>query len=172
MQLSMLWDQQNDSMVNLNRPFLTDEQYAALMPAEDLLAAGLPVIGGSDAPVGQANPLAAIEVAVTGGGIPYFDGGDMAPQPVMPGGRVTVADMLRAYTLAAARALDLDTLIGSIEVGKRADLTLLDRDVLRVDPGTIYETAVRLTLMDGRAVYRAAPARAPEPRHAGPPRAR
>lgn len=153
MQLTLLWDQQNDSMVELNRPYLSEAQYADLMPAEQLLAAGLPVIGGSDAPVGQANPLASIQVGATGQGVPYFDGGDMGPQDTMPGGRTAVADMLGAYTIEAARALGLDTLVGSISVGKRADLVLLDRDLLRVDPRTVYGTAVRMTLLDGRIVY-------------------
>lgn len=153
LQLTMLWDQQNDSMVNLNRPFLTEAQYADLMPAEALLAAGLPVIGGSDAPVGQANPLASIQVAVTGQGVPYFDGGDMAEQPPMPGGRAALDAMLRAYTIEAARALNLDALVGSIAVGKRADLVLLDRNLLVAEPATIYGTAVRMTLLDGELVF-------------------
>ncbi len=153
MQLTMLWDQQNDSMVNLNRPFLSDEQYANLMPAEQLIAAGIPVIGGSDAPVGQANPLASIQVGVTGQGVPYFDGGDMGPQEAMPGGRVALGDLLRAYTLEAARALGMESLIGSIEVGKRADLVLLERNLFSIAPQTIYGTPVRLTLLDGRVVY-------------------
>jgi predicted amidohydrolase YtcJ len=153
MQLTMLWDQQNDSMVNLNRPYLNDAQYAALMPAEDLLAAGIPVIGGSDAPVGQANPLSSMQVALTGQAVPYFDGGDFAPQPVMPGGRVALAAMLRAYTIEAARALAMDQLIGSIEVGKRADLVLFERNPLTADPRQVYGIAVRETLLDGRPVY-------------------
>ena len=153
MQLTMLWDQLNDSMVYLNRPYLNDEQYAALMPAERLLEAGIPVIGGSDAPVGQANPLASIQVALTGQGVPYFDGGDMGPQEPMPGGRAGLADMLRAYTIDAARALAMDSLVGSIEVGKRADLVLLDRDLFSLTPEAVYGTPVRMTLLDGRVVH-------------------
>lgn len=153
MQMTMLWDQQNDSMVNLNKPFLSAEQYAELMPAEKLIAANVPVIGGSDAPVGQANPLASIQVAVTGQGVPYFDGGDMELQAPMPGGRVPLAAMLRAYTIEAARALDMDDFTGSIEVGKSADLILLDRDLFAVPPDSLYGTKVRMTLLEGRRVY-------------------
>ncbi len=155
MQLTMLWDQQNDSMVNLNRPYLTDAQYADLMPAEQLLAAGLPVIGGSDAPVGQANPLASIQVAVTGQGVPYFDGGDMLEQPPMPGGRTELEPLLRAYTIEAARALAIDEFTGSLAVGKRADLVLLQRNLFTVPVDSIYGTKVAMTLMDGQVVYEA-----------------
>lgn len=153
LQLTMLWDQQNDSMVNLNRPYLTDRQYADLMPAEQLIAAGLPVIGGSDAPVGQANPLASMQVAVTGEAVPYFDGGDVGAQKPMPGGRVGLESMLRAYTIDAARALDLDGLVGSIARGKRADLVLLARNPLTVASDEIYGIPVRATLLDGRLVF-------------------
>ncbi|MFK7829061.1 MAG: amidohydrolase [Congregibacter sp.] len=153
MQLTMLWDQQNDSMVSLNKPSLSEKQYAELMPAESLIAAGIPVIGGSDAPVGQSNPLSSIQVAVTGQGVPYFDGGDMSPQTLMPGGRVSLVDMLRAYTIEAARAIGMDELVGSIEVGKRADLVLLDRDLLTIPATEIYGTAARLTLLNGDVVY-------------------
>jgi predicted amidohydrolase YtcJ len=153
MQMTMLWDQQNDSMVYLNRPYLDEAQYAVLMPAERLLEAGIPVIGGSDAPVGQANPLASIQVALTGQGVPYFDGGDMGPQAPMPGGRVGLAAMLRAYTIDAARALDMASLIGSIETGKRADLVLFERNLLSLPPSEVYGTPVRMTLLDGRVVY-------------------
>jgi predicted amidohydrolase YtcJ len=153
MQMTMLWDQQNDSMVYLNRPYLDEAQYAVLMPAERLLEAGIPVIGGSDAPVGQANPLASIQVALTGQGVPYFDGGDMGPQAPMPGGRVGLEPMLRAYTIDAARALDMASLIGSIETGKRADLVLFDRNLLSLPPSEVYGTPVRMTLLDGRVVY-------------------
>ena len=157
MQLTMLWDQQNDSMVNLNKPFLTEQQYADLMPAEQLVAGDIPVIGGSDAPVGQFDPMASIQVAVTGQGVPYFHGGDMGEQEHMPGGRTSLEDMLRAYTITAAEALGLDHAVGSIEVGKRADLVVLDRDIQSIDPAEIYGTEVRLTLLDGKVVFRAEP---------------
>jgi predicted amidohydrolase YtcJ len=85
--------------------------------------------------------------------VPYFDGGDMGPQEAMPGGRVALGDLLRAYTLEAARALGMESLIGSIEVGKRADLVLLERNLFSIAPQTIYGTPVRLTLLDGRVVY-------------------
>lgn len=155
MQMTMLWDQQNDSMVNLNRPYLDESQYAALMPAEVLLAAGIPVIGGSDAPVGQANPLASMQVALTGQAVPYFDSGDYAAQPVMPGGRVGLRALFQAYTIDAARALAMSDLIGSIEVGKRADLVLLARNPFAAAPEEVYGIAVRETLLDGQRVYSA-----------------
>jgi hypothetical protein len=54
-----------------------------------------------------------------------------------------------------------DTITGSLEVGKRADLIVLDRDILTIDPETIDATKVLATYLDGRLVY-SAPLGSPE----------
>ena len=46
-----------------------------------------------------------------------------------------------------------DTTTGSLEVGKRADLIVVDRDIFTVDPDTIADTKVLKTYLDGRLVY-------------------
>ena len=48
-----------------------------------------------------------------------------------------------------------DATTGSLEVGKRADLVVLDRDIFTVDPDTIADTKVLGTYLDGRLVYTA-----------------
>ena len=48
-----------------------------------------------------------------------------------------------------------DKTTGSLEVGKRADLVVLDRDIFSVDPDTIADTKVLATYLDGRLVYTA-----------------
>ena len=50
-----------------------------------------------------------------------------------------------------------DKITGSLEVGKRADLVVLDRDMLTVDPESIEDTKVLATYLDGRLVYCAQP---------------
>jgi cytosine/adenosine deaminase-related metal-dependent hydrolase len=50
-----------------------------------------------------------------------------------------------------------DKTTGSLEVGKRADLVVLDRDILTIDPETIEGTKVLATYLDGRLVYSASP---------------
>jgi predicted amidohydrolase YtcJ len=59
-------------------------------------------------------------------------------------------------TVNAARLLGLEQLTGSIEVGKRADLAVLDRDPLAVPPGEIGAIEVLETVLDGETVYEAA----------------
>jgi cytosine/adenosine deaminase-related metal-dependent hydrolase len=48
-----------------------------------------------------------------------------------------------------------DKITGSLEVGKRPDLIVLDRDILTIDPETIDDTKVLATYLDGRLVYSA-----------------
>jgi predicted amidohydrolase YtcJ len=48
-----------------------------------------------------------------------------------------------------------DKTTGSLEAGKRADLVVLDRDILSVDPETIQDTKVLATYLDGRLAYSA-----------------
>jgi predicted amidohydrolase YtcJ len=50
-----------------------------------------------------------------------------------------------------------DETTGSLEVGKRADFVVLDRDILSVDPETIEDTKVLATYLNGRLVYSASP---------------
>jgi predicted amidohydrolase YtcJ len=62
--------------------------------------------------------------------------------------------MFYAYTRNSARALNLDS-IGVIAPGKRADIVLLDRDVLTVSPEEMQDTKVLWTMVAGKMVYQA-----------------
>ena len=64
------------------------------------------------------------------------------------------AAMLYAYTRNSAKALNLDS-IGVIAPGKRADLVLLDRDVLTISPDEMEATQVLWTMVAGKTVYKA-----------------
>jgi predicted amidohydrolase YtcJ len=67
---------------------------------------------------------------------------------------VDVHTALKAVTIWAARQLFLDTKIGSIEVGKLADLAVWDRDFYQVPTAQLRDAACLLTVFDGRIVYR------------------
>jgi predicted amidohydrolase YtcJ len=56
-----------------------------------------------------------------------------------------------------AYMLHMEKQIGSIEVGKKADLIVLDRDIFSIDPYSIHETKVELTVLDGEVVFESAP---------------
>jgi predicted amidohydrolase YtcJ len=63
--------------------------------------------------------------------------------------------MFYAYTRNSARAMNMENSLGTIAAGKRADLVLLDRDVLTVSPEEMRETKVLWTMVAGKTVWRA-----------------
>jgi predicted amidohydrolase YtcJ len=104
---------------------------------------------GSDCPVETLDPLAGIHAAVTrrrADGSPGSEGW-------IPAQRLTVAKAVRAYTVGAADASGEGHLKGSLSPGKLADLVVLSRDILTIDPMEILETRVQMTVFDGRIVW-------------------
>jgi predicted amidohydrolase YtcJ len=66
---------------------------------------------------------------------------------------MTLAEAVEAYTLGGARMLGIEDQVGSIEVGKKADLILLDQNLFEIDPEDIPKTTVLATMFDGRVVH-------------------
>jgi predicted amidohydrolase YtcJ len=75
------------------------------------------------------------------------------PQGWAPEQRLTRVEALRSFTLDAAYAAHGETLTGSLEAGKLADLVMLSQDVMRIEPREILTTRVLLTVVGGRIVY-------------------
>ena len=117
-----------------------------------LLDSGARLAFGSDWDVEPATPLGGIYAAVTRRTLDNLNPGGWVPEQ-----KITVEEALRAYTIDAAFAEFSEREKGSLEVGKFADLVLLDRDITRVPPETIRDTRVLLTVVGGRVVYEAAP---------------
>ena len=65
-----------------------------------------------------------------------------------------LAAAVEAYTINAAYALRQDHLVGSIEVGKRADLTIVDRNIFNIAVDNLDKTKVVMTMVDGNFVHR------------------
>jgi predicted amidohydrolase YtcJ len=76
----------------------------------------------------------------------------------IPDERISVADAVRAYTQGSAFAAFSDKEVGTLEVGKLADLAVLSQDIFAVPLETIGKTRVVTTMVGGKIVYRAAPA--------------
>jgi predicted amidohydrolase YtcJ len=143
------------AMVELNAPTLGPERLARLMPMAEAAEYGLVVTGGSDWYVSQIDPLASIAAGLTGKAVPFYRSHAYEPdsQPVMPGRRPSLDTLIAAYTINGAYAAKTDAFTGSIEVGKRADLVILDQNLFEIPAEKIYETEVLATLVDGRVVY-------------------
>jgi predicted amidohydrolase YtcJ len=131
-------------------PYLGPERYRYLYPAGSLHRAGATIIGGSDWDVSSYNPFRAFQNAVT-------RAGGKGQRPLNIDERIPLATAIDAYTINAAYATKQDKISGSLEAGKRADLVVLDRDILTIDPENIQDTKVLATYLDGRLVYSASP---------------
>ena len=68
---------------------------------------------------------------------------------------LTTAEAIAAHTIDAARALHLDDRIGSIEVGKLADLTVVDGDLLAAPPESIRDLPIWMTVVGGSIAHEA-----------------
>ena len=121
---------------------------------------GVVLPGGSDAPVEDVSPLLGIYAAITRQDLQGRPAAGWAPEE-----RLGRSEALRAFTSWAAAASFTEHELGTLEVGKLADLTVLDRDVMRVDAAQIPLTQVLLTIVGGEVVYAAAgsPFAAPAP---------
>ncbi|AWT55168.1 amidohydrolase [Mycolicibacterium smegmatis] len=121
-----------------------------LYRVRDILRAGGRISLGTDWPAAgyfsTHRPLDAIQIAVTR----QLIGDAHAPVLSPADQRLSVAQAVHANTLGAAYQLRLDDVVGSVEVGKRADLIVLDTDIFEVDPHDIHTAEVLLTMMDGR----------------------
>ena len=73
----------------------------------------------------------------------------------IPEERITVVDAVRAYTQGSAFAAFTDKQVGTLEVGKLADLAVLSQDIFTVPPETVGKTRVVTTMVGGKIVYSA-----------------
>ena len=118
-----------------------------------MLEAGCIVSGASDGPVTPFAPLEEIEVAVTRNS-PY-PGEEDTDMHRWPEQAITPYQALEAYTKNVAFENFMEDLVGTIEVGKKTDLAVLDQNILTCDPKKISDSTVRYTISDGRIVHEA-----------------
>ena len=105
---------------------------------------------GSDWPIVTLNPWEGIQTAVTRQTKEGTPKGGFVPAQ-----RLSVAQAVEGYTLDAAFAGHLEKTEGSVEVGKAADVIMVDRNIFEIDPHTIDQTRVVLTIVGGKIVYEA-----------------
>ncbi|MFO7741260.1 MAG: amidohydrolase, partial [Anaerolineae bacterium] len=117
-------------------------------PFRDMLAAGVTLAFGSDAPVADPNPLWGIHAAVTR---QRRDGSP--PGGWYPEQRLTVAEAVWAFTMGPAIVSGQQADLGTLAPGKRADVVVLDRDIFTIDPMDIHHAQVVMTVFSGEVVY-------------------
>jgi predicted amidohydrolase YtcJ len=129
-------------------PFLGPERTTWQYPFASLLRQSARLAAGSDWPVSSANPLLEIEVGTT-----RTDNLDRAGEPFLPDERLSLDEGLAAFTIGSAYVSHLDAETGTIEVGKLADLALLDRNLRDPNAGPVGDATVLATWVEGVEVY-------------------
>jgi predicted amidohydrolase YtcJ len=142
--------------------FVSEDQFNRYWRFASLEELGVRLAFGSDFPASGAGTLGLSPVVQIEIGHTRQDPGD-PDAPVQPreSERLDIESLVRGFTLDAAWQMHMDDEIGSIEVGKKADLVILDRDIFEIDPYTIHEASVLMTVMDGGIVYEAETAQEP-----------
>ena len=143
--LQLFWAEASPDTIEIIKPYLDPEIYKWQYPARSILDDGGIISGASDWPVSTANVFRATYQAETRKGSEgVLDAAQDMPREAM----------FYAYTRNSARAMNLES-IGTIAPGKRADLVLLDRDVLTISPEEMRDTKILWTMVAGKTVYRA-----------------
>ena len=115
---------------------------------QKLMKTGVVLANGSDFPVEEPNPLLGFYAAMTRQ--------DPSGQPKggwMPDERMSRLEALKSFTSNAAYAAHSEKDLGSIEAGKLADMVLLDRNIMTVEPRDILTTNVIVTIVGGEVSY-------------------
>jgi predicted amidohydrolase YtcJ len=142
------WAYPDEWIMDLNLPVVGEERVQAMYPMASVKRAGGRIVGGSDWNVSTANPLEAIEVAVR------RQDASAAGGPVLnQGERLSLETMIDAYTINGAWLMHQEAMTGSLEVGKRADIVILDRDLFGIPAADLNEVEVVMTMLDGQTVY-------------------
>jgi len=153
--LSFQWEKPAGDTMGL-KDYFGPARMKILEPAGLLAAAGARIAFGSDWPVDRLDEWFALKVGVTRTNSPDAPPeyrGQLGDDPGLSRQAV-----LRAITIDAAYELHQDEAIGSLEVGKFADLIVLDRNPLQIPAEDIANTQVLETVVGGDVVYDASTA--------------
>jgi len=111
----------------------------------DLIDAGVIIGNGTDAPVEDVDPIASYYSSVSR----MMSNGEV----LTPRQKMTRMEALKSYTINNAYAGFEEDIKGSLEVGKLADITVLDRDILTIPEEDIPNTAISYTIVGGEVMY-------------------
>jgi predicted amidohydrolase YtcJ len=128
---------------------LGEERMKYMYPIKSIQDAGGLIAFGSDWFVSTPNPFHQMETAVTRQGAT----GELK-EPLLIEESIDLKTAIDAFTINAAFVNNLEKETGSIEVGKYADLAVLNQNLFEIEAHDISETKVLLTLFEGQEVYR------------------
>ena len=149
--LSFQWEKQAPDTMEGAQEYLGPARFKYMEPAGFLAAAGARIAYGSDWPVDPLDEWFALKVGVTRTNAPQADhkyAGRLSEDRGLSRNEV-----LRAITMNASYELHQDELTGSLEVGKLADLIVIDRNFFDIPAAQIADIKVLQTVVGGKVVY-------------------
>ena len=144
-----LWAHRDPYITDMTIPIVTERAARTIYRFGDIVRSGAPLVFGSDWSVSTPDPRYQLAVAVGR----FLPGGD--PEPLDPSQSLDLTTAIACQTIAAAHAARLERETGSIELGKLADLVVLDRDLYELEPAAYPEARVLLTISEGNVVHAA-----------------
>jgi predicted amidohydrolase YtcJ len=157
------WHFKDDYYYDLQLPYLGEARAEKEYPMKSFVDAGVMIASASDYPVtAPPDPLFGIQVGITrtvpGGTLSY--GAVQDPNdpkyklPLWPEESVKLSDMITSYTYNGAYANFLEKETGSIEVGKSADMIVLDKNLFEIPSTEISHAKVFMTIFKGEEAYK------------------
>ena len=144
--MQLQWAVRNVFTLDALEPFIGPSRWGQLYPAQSLARAGATLVGGSDWPVDPFRPFNQIATAID-----RLDPvGDTTP--LVASEAISREASLRMHTRGSAEQLRSEG-TGTVAVGQRADLMVLDRDLTRVSVNDVRGTVVQHTLIAGEVVH-------------------
>lgn len=147
--MSLQWPQRDEYHLDLTAPFIGPERFARIYATRPLLQSGARVAYASDAPVDPLDYWYAMEIAVTRNG----EGPGKYAGALNAHYAATLEQAIEIFTLNSAFQLKQDHVSGSLEVGKFADLIVLNRNLFKIPINEVSETRVLMTMVGGEIVY-------------------
>ena len=164
--MSFQWAQQAPSVLDSTGDHLGPERLARMEPFGSIHNAGGRIAYGSDWPVDPLDPFLALKVGVTRSGDPLNPhsfgpeyAGKLNADPAL-----SRSEVIRAVTFNAAQQLNLDKVLGSLEVGKFADLIVLDKNFMQVPEQELARNQVLMTVVGGQVVWLKKPSSGLDPK--------
>ena len=115
---------------------------------QKLLQSGIPIVNGTDAPVEPISPFASLYASVTRKTLAGTPAAGYEPEQKM-----SREEALRSYTIDAAYGAFQEDVVGSLEVGKYADIVVLSKDIMEVPENEILEAQAMMTIFQGEVVF-------------------
>lgn len=148
--MSLQWGKRDSMSVEGEEDYLGPDRIARMYPVRSLIENNAVVAAGSDWPVDPLDEWWAMEMGVTR----INDTGDAHYSYPLNNQAIPIEQVLRMNTINSAYQFHEENEVGTLEVGKRANMIVLNQNVLKIAPSKISETKVLTTVIDGKIVYK------------------